>query len=61
MIALAAHLAQIGELPVLEPLRVGLRTIQQPGDLRRRQQRVVFGLAVPPAARRARRRCPAAS
>ncbi len=38
MVALAAHLAQVGELPVGEPLRIGLRTIQQAGNLRGRQQ-----------------------
>ena len=44
VVALAAHLAQVGELPVLESLGVGLRAIQQARDARRGQQRVVLGL-----------------
>ena len=44
VVALAAHLAQVGELPVLELRLVGLRALDQPRHLRRRQQRVAFGL-----------------
>ena len=43
-IALPAHLAQIGDLPVLETGGARLRTIQQARDLRCGHQRVVFGL-----------------
>ena len=43
MIALTAHLAQVRELPVFEPLGVGLRAIEQARDLGRREQGVVFG------------------
>ncbi len=44
VIALAAHLAQVRDLPVLEPAQIRLRTIEQPRDLGRGQQRVVLGL-----------------
>ncbi len=44
MVALTAHLAQVRDLPVLQPLDVGLRPIQQPGDLGSSEQRVVLGL-----------------
>ena len=44
VVALAAHFVQIGQLPVLQPLRVRLRPIQQPGNFGRGQQRMVFGL-----------------
>ncbi len=44
MVALAAHLAQIRDLPVLEALGVGLRAVQQARDPRRGEQRVVLGL-----------------
>jgi hypothetical protein len=43
-IALATHLAQVGDLPVLESAGTGLRTVEQPGDFRCRDQCVVFGL-----------------
>ncbi len=42
MITLAAHFAQIGELPVLEPLRVRLRAIEEARHSRCRQKSVVF-------------------
>ena len=44
MVALAAHLAQVRELPVFESLRVRLRAIEQPRDARRGEQRVILGL-----------------
>ena len=44
VIALAAHFAQIGDLPVIQTLGIGVRPIQQARDLRCREQRVVFGL-----------------
>ena len=43
-VALTAHLAQVGDLPVLEAAGVGLGAIEQARDLRRGDQRVVFGL-----------------
>ena len=43
MIALAAHLAQVGELPVGKALGVRLRAIEEPRDARRGQKGVVFG------------------
>ena len=44
MVALAAHLVQVRDLPVGEPLGVRLSAVQEPRDARRREQRVVFGL-----------------
>jgi hypothetical protein len=44
MIALATHLAQIGELPIGQPLRIRLRTIEEARDARRGQKSVVLGL-----------------
>ena len=44
MVALAAHLAQVRDLPVGEALGIGLRPVQEPGDARRGEQSVVFGL-----------------
>ena len=44
MVALTAHLAQIGDLPVGEPLGIGLGAIEQARDARRGEQRVVLGL-----------------
>ena len=43
MIARAAHLAQIGELPVGEALSIGLRAIQQPRDSGCGQKGVMLG------------------
>ncbi len=61
VIALAAHLAQVRHLPVLQTLGIGLRTIQQPRDSRRGEQGVVLGLERRQAARRAHPRCREAS
>ena len=44
MIALPTHLAQIGELPISQPLRVRLRTVKETRDARRGQKSVVLGL-----------------
>jgi len=44
MVALAAHLAQVGDLPVRETLGVGLRAVEQTRDPRRGQQCVVLRL-----------------
>ncbi len=44
MIPLAAHLAQVGDLPVLQVLPARLGTIDQPRHARRAQQGVAFGL-----------------
>ena len=44
VVALAAHLAQIRDLPIDEALAVRLRAIQETGDSRRGEQSVVFGL-----------------
>ena len=44
MIALPAHFAQIGKLPVFHALGIRLRSIEQPGNFRRSQQRMMFGL-----------------
>ena len=44
MIALAAHLAQIRHLPVEQTLCIGLGAVQQAGDARRGEQRVMLGL-----------------
>ena len=44
VVALATHLAKIGDLPVDETLAVRLGAIQQARDPRSRQQRVVLGL-----------------
>jgi len=44
MVALPPHFAQVRDLPVIEPLRVGVRPVQQARDLRRREQGVVLGL-----------------
>ena len=67
MVALPAHLVQVRDLPVGEPLGVRLSAIQEPRDARRRQQRVVFGFQrrellaanVSAAARHHHRRVPA--
>src|SRR5256885_14181287 len=44
MVALPAHLVQVGDLPVGEPLGVRLSAVQEPRNARRREQRVVLGL-----------------
>ena len=44
MVALAAHLAQVRDLPVLQALDIGLGAIQQARDARRRKQGVVLRL-----------------
>ncbi len=44
VVALAAHFAQVGELPVLELRLVRLRALDQPRHLRRCEQRVAFRL-----------------
>ena len=44
MIALATHLAQIGNLPVGQALAVGLSAIQQPGNPGCGEQSMVLGL-----------------
>jgi hypothetical protein len=67
MVALPAHLAQVGERPILELRRAGLGALQQPGNLRGGEQGMVFGLErgqllaahVGAAARHHHRRVPA--
>src|ERR1700726_2815205 len=43
MVALPAHLVQVRDLPVGQTLGVRLSPVQEPGDARRREQRVMFG------------------
>ncbi len=43
MVTLAAHLSEIGNLPVRETLRVCLRSVQESSDTRSGQEAVVFG------------------
>ena len=43
MIALTAHLAQVGDLPVDEPLAVRLGAVEQPRDAGCGEQSVVLG------------------
>ena len=43
MIALTAHLAQVGDLPVAEPLAVRLGAVEQPRDAGCGEQSVVLG------------------
>src|SRR5207244_7560544 len=44
VIALPAHLVQVGDLPVLEPLGVRLGAVQEADDARRGKERVMLGL-----------------
>ncbi len=44
VVALAAHLAKVCDLPVREALAVGLSAIQKSGDTGSSEQRVVLGL-----------------
>ena len=62
VVALAAHLAQVGELPVLElAIRRPANARSVAETLRRSQERVALGVERGAAARRARPRCRAAS
>jgi hypothetical protein len=44
VVALPAHLAKVCDLPVDETLAIGLGSVEQAGDARRREQSVVLGL-----------------